>query len=137
MIVADTNVWSEPLRRRPDPRVIGWFEEHLSELALTTVTVAELLYGALRLDPGRRRDGLLVAIEALVEEAEERVLPFDMPSARAYASLRASRQRRGRPGGMEDLMIGAICHAGRVPLATRNVRDFHGLDLDLINPWQC
>ena len=135
MIVADTNVLSEPLRPCPDPRVVDWLAQHRTEIAVTTITVGELVYGALRLDDGRRREALVAAIDALVAGAGARVLPYDEAAARHYARLRRARQAAGRTVGVEDTMIAAICVAGGHAIATRNDRDFDVPDLELINPW--
>ena len=69
MIVVDTNVVSEPLRRTPDPAVLAWLAGHAAEIALTTITVHELLYGMLRLPEGKRRRGLRDSIDALMDFA--------------------------------------------------------------------
>jgi toxin FitB len=135
VIVADTNVLSEPLRARPDQGVLAWLGQHADVVALTTITVGELFYGALRLEDGRRRDGLLVAIEALVAGAGQRVLPYDEMAARQYARLRRAREAAGRPVGVEDTMIAAICLAGGHAVATRNTRDFDVAGLEVVDPW--
>lgn len=135
MIVADTNVWSESLRPAPDDRVSEWLARHGHELALTTITVGELLYGAARLPPGKRQQGLTTAIEAIVLAAGHRVLDYDQASARQYAVQRASRMASGRPVSAEDMMIAAICAAGGHSIATRNVSDFEGVDVEVIDPW--
>lgn len=135
MIVADTNVLSEPLRRQPDTRVLAWLSANEDRLAVTTITVAELSYGALRLSAGRRRTALLAAIEALVREAGDRLLTFDESAARAAAELRVTRERTGRPTSSEDLMVAAIADAHAATVATRNVADFEGFGVDVVNPW--
>lgn len=135
MIVADTNVMSEPLRRSPDPLVLGWIRSVGPDIALTSVTVGELLYGAERLPDGRRRRGLLEAIERLMDEAGDRLLAYDAAAARAYASLRVAREAAGRSVSSEDLMIAGICLAHGLPIATRNVRHFAGFGLEVVDPW--
>ena len=135
MIVADTNVLSEPLRREPSPRVLAWLEWVGSDVAITTVTMGELLFGALRLPEGRRRSGLVETTERLISEAGDRLLGFDEAAARAYADLRVAREAAGRPVGVEDLMIGSICLARGIPVATRNVGHFEGFGITVVNPW--
>lgn len=135
MIVADTNVVSEPLRRDPDPRVLAWLSANEAWLAVTTITVAELFYGALRLSAGRRRTALLAAIEVLVRDAGDRLLSFDESAARSAAELRVTRERVGRPTSSEDLMIAAIAHAHAAAVATRNVADFEGFGVGVVDPW--
>ncbi len=135
MIVADTNVISEPLRRDPDPLVLSWIRSVGSEMALTSVTVGELLYGAERLPEGQRRLRLFEAIERLIDDAGDRLLAYDATAARAYVSLRAAREHVGRTTSSEDLMIASICLVHALPIATRNVKHFAGLGLEVVNPW--
>lgn len=135
MIIADTTVVSEPLRHQPEPAVLDWLEQHSTEIAITAITLGELRYGALRLNPGARQDRLLAAIETMATNAGARVLPYDQHAADAYARFRVARERTGRPVGDADLMIAAICHTHGSPIATRNTRDFIDLGLDTINPW--
>jgi predicted nucleic acid-binding protein len=136
VIVADTNVLSEPLRRDPDARVLAWLAAHEGDLAVTIVTVTELLYGAQRLSAGSRRTALLEAIEALVRDSRDRLLVFDEAAARAAAELRVARDRAGRPTSTEDLMIAAIAQARGALVATRNVADYEGFGVGLVNPWE-
>ena len=136
MIVADTNVLSEPLRSVPDPRVLAWLADHGSEIVLTSITVGELLYGAQRLAPGRRQDQLLMAIDALVSASGDRLLGYDASAARQYADIRARREAAGHAVSVEDTMIAAICLAGGHTLATRNTRDFADAGVVLVNPWE-
>ena len=136
MIVLDTNVLSEPIRASPDPGVIDWLRRLEEATAITAVSVGELLDGAGRLAPGRRRDGLITAIERIVESHRGTVLPYDDRAARAYARLQSTRRAAGRPLSVEDGMIAAICVVAGARLATRNIADFDGLGLDLVNPWE-
>lgn len=135
MIIVDTNVLSEPLRMKPEPAVLAWLANQAEHVALTTISVAELLYGAERLAPGRRRTELLDAIESLVRSAGERVLSFDEGAARAAASLRVAREAAGKPVSAEDLQIAGIALARGAAVATRNVTHFDGFGVDVIDPW--
>lgn len=135
MIVLDTNVLSELMRRAPDERVLAWVDAKASP-AITAITVAELLYGVERLDDGARKTGLASAVRALVrEEFRDRVLPFDGTAAERYGVLVAERVRQGRPINAADAQIAAICHVHGASLATRNVRDFEDTGIDVIDPW--
>ncbi|GAA1574379.1 type II toxin-antitoxin system VapC family toxin [Kribbella hippodromi] len=135
MIVADTNVLSEPLRKDPSEAVLGWLADHGGSLALTTVTVHELLYGVLRLPEGRRRTALTAAVDRLVTSAQDRLLGYDEEAARVHAELRAERMAAGRPTSVEDGMIAAIVLSHGAQVATRNVAHFAGFGLEVINPW--
>ena len=135
MIVLDTNVLSEPLRREPEPVVLQWLAHSTEAFALSTVSMGELLTGARLLPLGRRRDALGDAIESLLESFAGAVLDYDERAARAYAALTEQSRTAGRPIGVEDGMIAAICIANSATLATRNIKDFDGLGVELVNPW--
>lgn len=138
MIVLDTNVISELVRPVPDVRVTTWLDEQaIPELHLTVITVAELGYGIARLPLGRRRDDLARQTGGLLERLfSRRVLPFDQSAAQLYGDVGATRDRLGRPIEIADAQIAAICLHRDAALATRNTRDFDGLGLTLVNPWE-
>ena len=137
MIVLDTNVLSELMRSRPTARVVEWVDGHGAQtLAITSITAAELLYGVVRLRQSKRKVQLTAAIDALVhEDFASRVLAFDGPAAEHYADIVAERERRGRPISAADAQIAAICRSHDASLATRNVRDFDGAGLTVLDPW--
>ena len=139
MIVLDTNVMSELIRPRADPGVILWADQRRPEdLFATAITEAEMLHGVARLPEGRRKDDLTRAVRALFASLlSGRVLPFDSNAAAHYALWAAASQAAGRSIGMADLQIAAIARAhGAAAIATRNVRDFEGCGIALINPWE-
>jgi toxin FitB len=105
-------------------------------LFTTTITEAELLHGIALLPQGKRRD-LLESIVAriFVEHLAGRILPFDRAAARDYADIAAARRRSGRPMSEPDARIAAIARSRGAELATRNVADFAGCELEVINPW--
>jgi toxin FitB len=138
VIVLDTNILSEPDRPRPDVRVLAWLDGlDDAQVRITAPTVAELSAGAqrflLRNGSSRYLDRLREVIEV---EFVDRVLPFDLLAARVYGRLRAVREQKGHAIKDMDAMIAAICIVHGATLATRNVRDFDGLDLELVNPFE-
>lgn len=137
MIVLDTNVISELMRSHADPTVVAWVDEQASdELYLTAVATAELRYGLARLPDGRRKSDLADRIERTLEEDfADRILPFDDDAAAHYADLVVSRERQGMPISMADAQIAAICRSFSGHLATRNVKDFTGTGVSILNPW--
>ena len=136
MIVLDTNVLSETLRPSPDPSVLAWLDATGSDTSTTAVTVGEILVGVSLLPAGRRRSELSAAIEALVGAFTARVLAYDAGAAREYALVRSERRAAGHPISVEDAMIAAICRSNGAALATRNTKDFAGLSIPLIDPWE-
>lgn len=136
MIILDTNVLSEPLRARPEPAVLEWLANVTDDVALTSVSVGEILTGVRLLPEGQRRHGLMAAIERALIIYADQVLAYDEPAARIYATLQESRRTTGYPLSVEDGMIAAICQSRGARLATRNVKDFQGIGIELINPWK-
>ncbi len=136
-LLVDTNVVSELIRRSPNPTVVGWAAAHsLHELFFSAVGEAELLYGALILASGRRREILAAEIERMLGEAfEDRILPFDSEAARAYADIAAWRRSLGRTIPLADGQVAAIARSRGMVLATRNVRHFEDIDIDVVDPW--
>ncbi len=138
MIVLDTNVVSEPLRPAPDEGVVAWLDaQHVETLYLTAVTLAELRYGVAALPGGRRQHTLQHRLEnEILPLFAGRVLAFDEGASREYARLQTTARAVGRPLSVMDALIAATCASYGHALATRNVSDFAGTRLDLIDPWE-
>lgn len=137
MIVLDTNVLSELMRPIPDEAVVTWVASRPStSLYTTSVTQAEILHGILLLATGRRRTQLLSAARAMfADDFAGRVLGFGVDAALPYAQIAADRRRAGRPVSQFDAQIAAIARACGAAVATRNVADFHGCGIKVVNPW--
>jgi toxin FitB len=138
VIVLDTNVISELARHVPDPGVLSWLDSlEVSETAMTAVTAAELRYGVARLPDGHRKRELAVVIRGiLAEDFHGRVLPFDERASARYADVVTGRERIGRPIGVADAQIAAICRDLGAMLATRNIPDFEETGIELVDPWK-
>ena len=137
MIILDTNVVSEPLKPRPEPAVIDWLDRQAPQtLYITTINLAELLAGIEALPPGRRRVELHQAfVRQVMPLWEGRILPFDTPAAESFAKINTQAQAAGTPISFADAAIAAIASANGFAVATRNVRDFKGCGVGVINPW--
>ncbi len=133
-IVLDTNVVSETVRPEPDANVIAFLSSE-PNLWLSAIVVHELEYGIGLLAPGRRRDAIASVVRRLVSEVR-RIVPVGAAEAEHAAELRARARRAGRTLELSDALIAATAGVRRLALATRNVSDFEGLDLRLINPWE-
>jgi toxin FitB len=138
MIVLDTNVVSEFSQLRSGSTVTKWLkEQNDQELFLCIPVIAELAFGASRVLLRDKSVRYKNALDLLIgDRFRNRILPNDMASALRYGSIFARREAAGRPIGPMDAMIAAICLVHDATLATRNVRDFDGLDLRLINPFE-
>ena len=137
MILLDTHVVSELMRLSPDPGVESWIADRPADaLYFSAVGEAELLYGLAVMPAGRRRDRLSSEIDAMLrEDFEGRILPFDSAAARSHAGIAVARRFAGRPIAPADCQIAAIAHCRGMAVATRNIRDFEDMEIDVIDPW--
>jgi predicted nucleic acid-binding protein len=135
VVLLDTNVVSELMRKSPEPAVEAWAVGHsLDDLFFSAVGEAELRYGAAILPAGRRRETLVLDIERMLRDAfEDRVLPFDSDAARAYADIAAAHRSAGRTVAPADFQVVAIVRG--MAVATCNVRDFEDIDVEVVDPW--
>lgn len=137
MIVLDTNVISEIVRPSPDPRVVDWLSRLSGDVAITSVTLAELLAGVRRLPEGQHKRQLGRAIDTALEpyRGSRSILPFDDRAADRYADVLVSREAAGAPISTADAQIAAICLAHDAVCATRNLKDFAQTGVELLDPW--
>ena len=133
----DTNIVSETVRRRPEPRVLSWLGAQLaSDLFLASVTIGELVRGARRVsDPARQRLYQRWIEDDLVRQFEGRVLPFDLGAARLWGEMMGDGDRIDQPRSAADTQIAAIARLHDLTLVTRNVSDFRAFEVRLLNPW--
>lgn len=137
MIILDTNILSELVRPTPDEHVMAWSSGFADDdFALTSITVGELFYGLELMPDGRRKQSLAHLIVRELMPFSDRILPYDASSAMHYARIKTARRGAGRPISEQDAMIAAIARSHGTTLATRNVRDFEGTGIEVINPWE-
>jgi predicted nucleic acid-binding protein len=137
MIVLDTNVISELYKQQPDPAVSVWLNrQQPAQLYLTSITLGEIDLDARAPKPSRRQDALLAWCDQLQTVMfANRILPFDEHCARLWGRVVQSGKKRGRRLEWRDSQIAAtVLHTG-ARLATRDVKHFDGLDIDLVNPF--
>jgi len=137
MTLLDTNVISELMKATPAPAVLAWMSlQPPDDLFISTITMAEILFGIELLPKGKRRDGLLQEAEiTFARDFAGRALAFDEQAARMFGSIVAARRIHGRPIGIADGQIAAIARCHQASLATRDTGDFEGCGIKLINPW--
>lgn len=137
MFILDTNVLSAMMGPRPAPQVADWVSgQRIERLFTVSVCQAEILSGLAILPPGRRRQALEVAAQAMfMEDFAGRVLPFDMSAAVAYADIFAARRSAGRPIATMDLMIAAVARVHGASVVTRDGGGFAGCGVTVVDPW--
>ncbi|BBI48784.1 VapC ribonuclease Y4jK [Vreelandella olivaria] len=137
MIVLDTNVISEAMKPDSDPAVRAWLNEQSAEtLYLTTVTLAELMFGIAALPNGKRKNMLNEALDGLMVLFRGRILPFDADAARKYAELAVTARTAGRGFPVPDGYIAAIAVSQGYQVASRDMAPFEAANVGVVNPWE-
>ena len=135
MILLDTNVVSEAMTRAPHPRVRAWLDAQAPEtLFLSSITVAELLFGVGALPPGKRKNALTAAVDDMLEMFAGRILPFDADAARRYADLATKARTAGKGFPTPDGYIAAIAAARGFAVASRDTSAFAAAGVTVIDP---
>lgn len=136
MIVLDTNVVSEAMKPEPAPAARDWMDAQSAEtLYITSVTVAELLFGVGVLPDGRRKQKLAATLDGMLHLFEGRILPFDTDAARRYSDLAVAARNAGKGFPTPDGYIAAIAVAHGFTVASRDASAFEAAGIDVIDPW--
>ena len=130
----DTNVVSETIRTTPHSRVVTFLTDY-DDLWLSVAVMHELEYGVQRLAQGQRRARLEADLLRFTAEYEDRILPLERTGAGWAVRFRVQAQRSGRTLELGDALIARTAKARDLVVATRNIVDFQGLDVEVINPW--
>jgi predicted nucleic acid-binding protein len=135
LIFLDTNVVSETLRKDPDEAVMAWLVRYDAELALPTVTIAEIAYGIQKIRPDERAERLEQGLTEWRRRFADRMFGLTEEAALAYGDIMGQAARQGFAMSVPDAMIAAIARVNGGRLATRNLKDFETTGLGLVNPW--
>ncbi len=136
MIFLDTNVISETLKKTPSPAVIAWLVRHDAELALPTITIAEIAFGIEKIRPDERAARLEQGLADWRRRFADRIFGLTEEAALAYGEIMGRASRQGLGLSAPDGMIAAITHVNGGRLATRNLIHFKTTGLELISPWE-
>lgn len=136
MIFLDTNVLSETLKKSPNEAVVAWLVRYDAELALPTVTIAEVAFGIAKIRPDQRADRLELGLRNWRQRFAGRIFGLTEEAALAYGDIMGEATRRGQTMSAPDGMIAAIARINGGRLATRNLSDFQTTGLELISPWK-
>jgi predicted nucleic acid-binding protein len=135
VILLDTNVVSELMLPEPDGKVASWFIVNADEAALTSVVIGELAYGIAKLPDGRRRSRLEAQLAEWRGRFVDRTYAFGVTAAMIYGELQGAAFRTGKGIAVPDAQIAAIALEHGAMVATRDIADFEGRGIALVNPW--
>ena len=135
----DTNVVSEMMRPRPEPRVASFLDSIADDgIGLAAITVWEILDGIGRLEPGRRRDDLASRFQDLLDELfEDRIVDWSLGDARECARIMEEMRRLGEPldAHVPDAFLAAAAASRGLAVVTRNTGEFRNTGVEAVNPW--
>ena len=130
----DTNVFSELVKPAPDQHVVE-FLSTLDNAWLSIISLHEITYGLWLLPLGMRRSELEKKLQQLLSEYSDLVIPIDQQEADQAALFRVQAKQQGRVIHLADSLIAGTAKAHNLSVVTRNIDDFLGIDIDVINPW--
>lgn len=119
----------------PNEAVLAWLVRHDAELALPTVTIAEIAYGIQKIRPDQRADRLEQGLQDWCRRFADRIFGLTEEAALVYGEIMGAAVRQGKGMSAPDGMIAAIARVNGGRLATRNITDFETTGLDLVSPW--
>ena len=125
----DTNIVVYVVKKRP-AEALERFNQHVGHLAISSVTLAELLHGV---EKSTQPAANLMVVENLCSRLE--VLPYANKAAQHYGSIRAALERLGRPIGINDLHVAAHARSEGLVLVTNNLREFERVPALLLENW--
>ena len=136
MYILDTNILSELMRSRPNNNVLDWLDnQYVDDLYISSITIAEIYLGIALLPDGKRKTALVQAANDTLTDFTDKQLDFTPKAALEYADIVASRTQSGKAISIEDAQIAAIARANNASIVTRNVNDFEGIEVEIINPF--
>ena len=139
MYLVDTNVVSAGAPSRLAPaELVAWMDAHSALLFLSAVTVAEIEDGIAKLrreGATRKSDDLVIWLETVLHLYGDRILAFDMPTARIAGALSDQARGQGHAPGFADIIIAATAQNHGLTVLSRNVRHFVPLGVPVLDPF--
>ncbi len=133
--LVDTNVFSEPVKPKPDARVVAWLRKHESEFYVSAITIGEIRRGIETLPDGKRKTELRAWLVALCNCMKGRILSFNVSTAHVWGQLKAKWERNGINIPSLDSQLAATARRHRLTMVTRNTGDFEKAGVKLLNPF--
>ncbi len=133
----DTNIISEPKQKQPKERVLEWLDsQDESKLYLSVLTIGEIKKGIARLDSSRKKATLEKWLEALRLRFSRRILPLSEKTFLVWGKMCGEFERKGILRPAFDSLLEATALEHDLIFVTRNVKNFSGSPVTILNPWE-
>jgi predicted nucleic acid-binding protein len=133
----DTNVISEPRRKRPDQNVLSWFAGiDDSEAYISAITIGEIKKGAEKRESAKERSDLFRFLDQMRSRFAGRILPLTEETFVVWGKLIADFEKRGKPRPAIDSLLEATALEHDLVLVTRNIKNFKDSQATILNPWE-
>ena len=133
--LVDTNIYSEPVKPKPEPKVVDWLRKHEHELYVSTITIGEIRRGIERLPEGKRKTQLRAWLQSICDCMKGRILSFNISTAHVWGQLKAQWDKAGVSAPSLDSQIAATAHRHGLIVVTRNTSDFDKTGVKTLNPF--
>jgi toxin FitB len=133
--LVDTNVLSEPTRKAPEAKVLGWLRAYAGQYYVSTLTLGEIIHGIERLPRGPKRRSLESWLQTTMARLQGRVLTFNSRVAAEWGRLMAEAEERGQLMPAVDSQLAATARRHGLTLVTDNIEDFKAAGVKLLNPF--
>jgi predicted nucleic acid-binding protein len=132
----DTCFVSELTKPEPNRGVTEWLETaNAEDLYLSVISIGEIKKGIHKLPVSKKKQRLLLWLETLMADYQERILGLDLAVMENWSVMIAAAEKSGQPVASMDSLIAATAYTHHSTLLTRNESDFVACDIALINPW--
>lgn len=133
----DTCLLSELRKPEPDAGVVAWVSDiDESRLFISVLCLGEIQKGVAKLENGQRKNAFQHWLEKdLLVRFEGRILPLDLDMALEWGFMSAATESRGKPAPVVDALLAVTAIVRNLTLVTRNVKDFAGFPVKVLNPW--
>lgn len=133
----DTNIISEPKQKQPNERVLEWLDgQDESKLYLSVLTIGEIKRGIVRLDSSRKKVALEKWLEALRLRFSHRILPLSEKTLLVWGKMCGEFEPKGILRPAFDSLLEATALEHDLIFVTRNVKNFSGSPVTILNPWE-
>lgn len=126
----DTNICVYLIKKKPENVLIHLHSKIGEGLAISAITLAELMHGV---EASAYPERNAIALNQFLSIVD--ILPFDDEAAAEYGKICATLRRQGNAIGVMDMMIAAIAKSRKLIIVTNNVKEFERVDNLSLENW--